>query len=81
MLLLHPNSDMLFSIKCERVSIMSGYTVSMSIDLIDEFCENPSQYKPWQLREAINDARTHYKNGNASKDWYDSVVRILSNYV
>ena len=53
----------------------------MSIDLIDEFCENPSQYKPWQLREAINDARTHYKNGNASKDWYDSVVRILSNYV
>ena len=42
---------------------MSGYTVSMSIDLIDEFCENPSQYKPWQLREAINDARTHYEHG------------------
>ena len=63
------------------MSTMSGYTVSMSIDSIDEYCKNPSRYESWQLREAINDARTHYERGNASKDWYDSVVRILSSYV
>lgn len=59
---------------------MSGYYVSNSIDLIDEYCNNPSRYTPQQLRTAINDARTHYENGNASRAWYDSVVRTLSPY-
>lgn len=59
---------------------MSGYTVSNSIDLIDEYCNDPSHYEAWQLRTAINDARTHYEHGNASKSWYDSVVRILTPY-
>ena len=58
-----------------------GYTVKNSIDLIDEYCDNPSRYKSWQLREAINDAKIHYEYGNASKEWYESVVRILSPYV
>lgn len=60
---------------------MSGYTVTNSIDLINEYCNNPSQYKAWQLKEAINDAEIHYKHGNASKAWYESVVRILSAYI
>lgn len=59
---------------------MSGYNVTNSIDLIDKYCENPSHYKNWQLREAIKDAETHYKYGNASRAWYESVVRILSQY-
>ncbi len=59
---------------------MSGHTVKNSIDLIDEYCENPSLYKDWQLREAINDAETHYKHEIASKSWYENVVRILSPY-
>ncbi len=59
---------------------MSGYTVTHSIDVIDEYCNDPSHYKSWQLREAINDARTHYEYGNASKNWYDYVVSRLSPY-
>lgn len=59
---------------------MSGYTVTNSIDLIDEYCNNPSEYKTWQLREAIKDAKVHYEYGNASRDWYDYVVRTLSQY-
>ncbi len=59
---------------------MSGYTVTNSIDMIDNYCIEPSMYQSWQLREAINDAKTHYENGNASKDWYDYVVSKLSPY-
>lgn len=59
---------------------MSGYTVTNSIDMIDEYCNEPTRYKTWQLQEAINDAHTHYVNGCVSKAWYDSVVRILSSY-
>lgn len=59
---------------------MSGYTVTNSIDQIDEYCDNPSAYKSWQLREAIADAKTHYVHGNVTEDWYESVVRILSQY-
>lgn len=59
---------------------MSGYTVTNSIDMIDEYCDDPTRYKAWQLKEAINDAYTHYVNGCASKSWYDSVVRTLSPY-
>lgn len=59
---------------------MSGYTVTNSIDLINEYCDAPELYKSWQLREAINDAEQHYKNGNASKEWYEQVKRILSQY-
>ena len=60
---------------------MSGYTVTNSIDLIDEYCNDPSSYKTWQLREAIHDAKIHYEYGNASKNWYDYVVRTLSPYI
>jgi hypothetical protein len=60
---------------------MPGYTVTNSIDLINEYCNNPSKYKSWQLREAIQDAEVHYKYGNATKTWYDYVVRTLSPYV
>lgn len=60
---------------------MSGYTVKNSIGLIDEYCDNPSRYQKWQLQSAINDAYIHYQYGNASKDWYDSVVRILTPYL
>jgi len=59
---------------------MSGYTVTNSVSQIDEYCENPSRYESWQIREAINDARTHLENGSVSTTWYDSVVRILSAY-
>lgn len=58
-----------------------GYTVTNSIAMIDEYCANPTLYKTWQLKEAINDAWTHYEHGNATKDWYDYVVRKLSQYV
>lgn len=67
--------------KRKEVIFMSGYTVTNSIDQIDEYCNDPSHYKAWQLREAINDARTHYEHNNASKSWYDKVVRILSAYI
>ncbi len=56
-----------------------GYSVKHSIDLIDEICENPKQYKGG-YQGVINDARVHYENGNASKGWYDCVVERLSNY-
>ena len=59
---------------------MSGYTVTNSISQIEEYCDAPSHFKKWQLNEAINDARTHYEHGNVSKEWYDSIVRILSQY-
>lgn len=29
-----------------------GYTVTNSIDMINEYCDNPSKYNSWQLREA-----------------------------
>ncbi len=57
-----------------------GYTVTNSIDMINNYCNNPSLYKSWQIREAIHDAKIHYENGNASRDWYDYVVRTLSPY-
>ena len=60
---------------------MPGYTVTNSVATIDEYCSNPERYKSWQLREAINDAETHYKNGNATKQWYEQVKRILSAYI
>ncbi|MCC8128731.1 MAG: hypothetical protein LIO51_02180 [Clostridiales bacterium] len=59
---------------------MSGYTVTFSISAIDEFCDNPTEYKTWQIREALNDARVHYEYGNASKNWYDYVVMKLTPY-
>ena len=59
---------------------MSGYTVTNSIDMIDEYCDNPTKYRSWQLREAINDAKIHYENGNASLSWYDYVVSKLTPY-
>ena len=77
---------LIFLILCDIINqkgkgvFMSGYTVTNSIDLIDEYCETPSRYKSWQLSEAIKDARTHYEYGNTSRAWYESVVRILSPY-
>ncbi len=58
-----------------------GYTVTNSIDMINEYCNHPDNYKEWQLKEAINDAYIHYTQGNASRSWYDSVVRILTSYI
>ena len=58
-----------------------GYTVTNSIAMIDAYCENPTLYKTWQLKEAINDAWTHYEYGNATKNWSDYVVGKLSQYV
>ena len=57
---------------------MSGYGVKMSISMIDEICDHPSNYDFQDRQRAINDAEQHYLHGNASKDWYESVVRILS---
>lgn len=59
---------------------MSGYTVTNSIDIIDEYCNNPGRYKAWQLKEAIKDAEQHYLYGNATKEWYESVKRTLTPY-
>ena len=58
-----------------------GYTVTNSIDMINTYCSNPAKYKSWQIRKAINDAKTHYENGNASKSWYDYVTSILTPYL
>lgn len=60
---------------------MYGYTTKMSIDLIDEICNNPSNYPRSMLQQALNDAKVHYNYGNASKSWYDSVIRILNSYL
>lgn len=60
---------------------MSGYTVTFSVAMINEITNPPRDYKIWQLREAMNDARTHYEYGNASETWYQNVVRILGSYV
>ena len=57
---------------------MAGYGVRMTIDMIDEICNNPAKYDYQDKRRAMNDAEQHYLNGNASKAWYESVVRILS---
>lgn len=40
---------------------MSGYTVTNSIDTINAYCDNPSNYKKWQLKEALHDAKIHYE--------------------
>ena len=60
---------------------MSGYIVTNSIDMINEYCNNPSNYKTWQLKEAINDAWTHYTYGMATRNWYEYVERVLSRYI
>lgn len=60
---------------------MYGYTNKISIDVIDNMCDDPSKYDKQDLQRAINDAKVHYEYGNASKAWYDSVVRILSSYL
>lgn len=60
---------------------MYGYTVKFSIASIDECCDEPTNYDKQDLQRAINDAYVHYEYGNASKAWYDSVVRILSSYL
>lgn len=59
---------------------MSGYTVTNSIDTINAYCDNPSNYKKWQLKEALHDAKIHYENGNVSLQWYNYVVNRLSPY-
>lgn len=59
---------------------MSAYVVSNSIDVINAYCDEPYNYKSWQLREAINDAKVHYEHGNATKTWYEYVVNTLSPY-
>ena len=41
---------------------VGGHTAANSVDLIDEYCNNPSKYERWQLREAINDAKIHYES-------------------
>lgn len=56
---------------------MKNYTVKCDIGLIDLICENPKRYKNL-IQAAINDAKVHYENGNASKQWYDYVVKRLS---
>ena len=58
-----------------------GYTVKNSIEMIDEFCENPEMYNSSLFQGAINDARSHYESGLKSWDWYKSVERILSQYI
>lgn len=55
----------------------NGYTVKHSIENIDEICENPERFLG-EIQGALNDARTHYENHNVSKQWYDSVLRILT---
>ncbi len=60
---------------------MPGYTVTHSIDIINEYCNNPKLYKTWQLKGAINDAWTHYQYGNVSEVWYNFVVEKLSQYI
>ena len=60
---------------------MYGYVTKFSIDATDNCCNNPSKFKKGELQQAINDAKAHYQNGNASKDWYNYVVRRLSAYL
>ena len=45
-----------------------------------EYCNNPSRYSTWQLREVIADAGTHYENGSAIREWYENVLTTLSAY-
>ncbi len=56
---------------------MGHYVVTFSISQIDDVCRNKSKYKDWQIREALNDARIHYENGNVSESWYFNVMCIL----
>ncbi len=42
---------------------MTSYGVTFSIFQIEDVCKNKSRYKSWQIREALNDARTHYAHG------------------
>lgn len=58
-----------------------GYTVEFSIDVIDEICSDPEHYRMLSFIKVMNDAEVHYKHGNATKNWYDSVCRILSEYI
>ena len=60
---------------------MPGYTVKISIDVIDEICNDPSDFPRNVLMQALNDANVHYKYGNKSKNWYDSVCSILKSYL
>lgn len=60
---------------------MSGYYVKNSIDSINEYCNNPSEYKSNLFQGVINDALVHYEQGNASKEWYENVVRTLTPYL
>ena len=59
----------------------NGYTVKYSIDEIDDICSDPEHYKMLNLNNVISDAKVHYDYGNVSKAWYDSVCRILNEYI
>ncbi len=59
----------------------NGYTVKYSIDVIDDICSDPEHYRMLDFNGVINDAKVHYEYGNVSRDWYDTVVRILSEYL
>ena len=59
----------------------NGYTVKYSIDVINDICNEPEHYKALDFIAVMNDAKVHYEYGNASRAWYDSVCRVLSDYI
>lgn len=57
------------------------YFPRTSKDVIDEIVNDPEHYSPQLFQGIINDAELHYKNNDASKEWYEFVVRRLSPYL
>lgn len=58
-----------------------GNTARNSVSLINEYCSEPTRYKTWLLREAADDAKIHYDNGEVSELWYKQVIKTLSEYI
>ncbi len=72
----------LFSIPQKEKCPSNGYTVKYSKDMIDEFCDNPDNFKTDMYVGAINDAITIYKyTKDISRDWIEYVIDKLSKYI
>lgn len=60
----------------------NGFTTKYDKAVIDEFCNNPDDFKADMYVGAINDAITIYRYFDyISRDWIEYVINRLSPYI
>lgn len=71
-----------FSIPEKEKCPSNGFTTTYSKGTIDEFCNNPDNFKADMYTGAINSAITIYKYSEyISRDWLEYVINRLSPYI